>query len=105
VNWISVKDKLPPDYQEVLYLAIWPHGMATEIMTGHLEKGKWMHCCLFYSTHRLNNEVEITHWMELPDYPETSQVISNSRGWMIEEDINMTIDENHKVMHISRCED
>jgi hypothetical protein len=68
-KWISVKDKLPDDYREVLYFAITEQG-TKEIMTGHREKGCWTHCCLFYSTMRLNDNVKITHWMDLPNYPQ-----------------------------------
>ena len=72
-SWISVADRLPPDYHEVLYCATFERGNK-EIMTGHREKGEWTHCCMFYSTMRLNPEfVEVTHWMELPNYPSIEQ--------------------------------
>ncbi len=71
MEWISVKDRLPPDYHEVLYCATFQRGNK-ELMTGHREKGDWTHCCMFYSTMRLNGECEVTHWMELPDYPKPS---------------------------------
>jgi hypothetical protein len=68
MSWISVTEKLPPDYHEVLYCATFQRGNK-ELMTGHREKGDWTHCCLFYSSMRLNDECEVTHWMELPEYP------------------------------------
>ena len=69
MSWISVKDKLPDDYNEVLYCAI--DNMGThEIMTGHREKGKWTHCCLFYSTITLPSHISVTHWMPLPEPPQ-----------------------------------
>jgi Protein of unknown function (DUF551) len=68
--WIDVDDKLPEDRKEVLYFAINPMG-GKEIMTGHRENGKWTHCCLWYSTQILNDDVAVTHWMPLPDYPIT----------------------------------
>ncbi len=68
MNWINVEDRLPPDYQEVLYCATFQHGNK-ELMTGHRAKGDWTHCCMYYSTIRLNAECEVTHWMELPEYP------------------------------------
>lgn len=68
MNWIDVKDSLPEDYKEVLYCATFQRGNK-EIMTGHREKGYWTHCCMFYSTMQLNDECEVTHWMELPEYP------------------------------------
>jgi hypothetical protein len=70
--WISVTDRLPPDYHEVLYCATFQRGNK-ELMTGHREKGDWTHCCMFYSTMRLNGECEVTHWMELPNYPSIEQ--------------------------------
>jgi hypothetical protein len=72
MNWIDVKDELPKDFQEVLFLAINEMG-TKEIMTGHIEEGAkaiWNHCCLFYSSRRLQN-VTVTHWMRLPDYPDS----------------------------------
>jgi hypothetical protein len=72
-EWISVEDRLPPDYQEVLYFAINDSGNR-EIMTGHRDKGSWTHCCLFYSTITLNPDVLVTHWMELPDYPKSGKM-------------------------------
>lgn len=68
MKWISVKDKLPPDFQEVLYFATTNEGNSREIMTGHRENGLWKHCCMFYSSQTLNHLVNVTHWMELPDY-------------------------------------
>lgn len=68
-NWISVEERLPHDFHEVLYFAINDKG-SKEIMTGHRENGTWTHCCLFYSTTYLNSDyVKVTHWMELPEYP------------------------------------
>lgn len=69
MKWISVKERVPEDKKEVLYFAILNEGMSREIMTGHRDNGQWTHCCLFYSTFYLNEAVEVTHWMELPDYP------------------------------------
>ena len=71
-GWINVEDRLPPDYQEVLYFAINPMG-GKEIMTGHRAKGEWTHCCLWYSTVTLNDDVTVTHWQELPEYPTMEQ--------------------------------
>ncbi len=67
-EWISVEEKLPDDYKEVLYFCINDNG-SKEIMTGHRVKGYWTHCCMFYSTVILNDLVEVTHWMNLPEYP------------------------------------
>lgn len=68
-SWINCLDRLPSDYEEVLYFAINDAG-TTEIMTGHRQNGEWTHCCLFYSTRILDNRlVNVTHWMPLPEKP------------------------------------
>ncbi len=67
-SWISVEDNLPPDYQDVFYVAVNPMGHK-EIMTGHRVNDEWTHCCLWYSTQVLNTDIEVTHWMELPLTP------------------------------------
>ncbi len=68
--WIDVDDKLPEECQEVLYFAINAMG-SKEIMTGHRQDGKWTHCCNWYSTQILSDDIAVTHWMPLPDYPIT----------------------------------
>lgn len=69
-NWISVDDQLPPEKQEVMYFATF-HDFNKEIMVGHREGDVWTHCCMFYSTRFLSENVKVTHWMELPDYPQS----------------------------------
>lgn len=66
MNWISVDERLPGDYKDVLFYAI--NELETrEIMVGHLEKGIWHHCCRFYVSVPMHN-VKVTHWSELlPD--------------------------------------
>lgn len=67
-KWICVTKELPPPYEEVLFFAINRMGNK-EMMTGHRDNKGWNHCCLFYSTMYLNDEVKVTHWMTLPPYP------------------------------------
>lgn len=67
-KWISIKDRFPDDYIEVLYFAINDIG-TKEIMTGHRVEGTWTHCCMFYRTVKLNDLVTVTHWMPLPKPP------------------------------------
>lgn len=67
-EWISVKDRVPDDYVEVFYIALNENG-SKERMTGHRENGRWTHCCLWYSTIHLNDEIKVTHWMPLPEPP------------------------------------
>lgn len=68
MTWISVEERLPDVYQEVLFFAINAQGNK-EIMTGHRDSSKWNHCCMYYSTMGLSELNKVTHWMELPDYP------------------------------------
>ena len=68
-EWISVDDKLPDDFEEILYFCMNDHGKKT-MMMGHREKGYWTHCCMFYSTVTLNKLVTVTHWKPLPEYPQ-----------------------------------
>ncbi len=75
-GWISVKDKLPPEFHEVMYVAINEHG-SKEIMNGHRQGNYWTHCCMFYSTLGLCDDIKVTHWMELPDYPEIDKGLSS----------------------------
>lgn len=68
-NWISIEDRLPGNFEEVLFFAIADNGK-TEIVKGHRDEDMWYHCCLFYSSICLNLDlVKITHWMLLPDRP------------------------------------
>ena len=67
-EWISVQERLPEDYEEVLYLAINEMGIK-ERMTGHRENSLWMHCCWFYSSMRCDSTIKVTHWMPLPEPP------------------------------------
>lgn len=67
-KWISVDDIFPPDYEEVLYVAINELNRKC-VMTGHREKGNWTHCCFFYSTQHLSDVLKVTHWMWLPEFP------------------------------------
>ncbi len=71
-EWIDVNKKLPPDYHEVLYFAKNDIG-GTQIMTGHREHGNWTHCCCFYSTRILNDNVKVSHWAELLEPTENKE--------------------------------
>lgn len=68
-DWINVKDLVPPECCEVIYFATTNNGMSKEIMIGHLKNNEWSHCCLFYGSNILNDDVTVTHWMPLPNYP------------------------------------
>ena len=67
-DWISVEDRFPDDYVDVLFLAL-NELNSKQLMIGHREHGRWTHCCNFYSTITLTDLVRVTHWMDLPKYP------------------------------------
>ena len=82
MEWISVKDKLPKDFEEkgmcphdaVLVVSITPRGPAPLYGIAQWYEDGWTiindegaHSCTgFY----VLESQDITHWMELPDMPE-----------------------------------
>lgn len=61
--WISVKDRLPNDGQDVL--AYLYNGEETRIAPCNYDKGTW-YDCVMNCTVAINS---ITHWMPLPELP------------------------------------
>lgn len=62
-GWVSVKDRLPKDGQDVLgYLY---NGEETRIAPFNYDKGTW-YDCVMNCTVAINS---ITHWMPLPEPP------------------------------------
>jgi hypothetical protein len=68
-NWISVEDRLPPDGQECLALYVFNNIARTKIIA-YLLDGLWHMCYGFVSYEFHSNLQKITHWMELPEYPQ-----------------------------------
>lgn len=68
IQWISAEESLPENFHEVMFFIINEEGQG-EIIIGHRHGTKWYHCCLFYSSIELQN-VKVTHWGGLPDYPQ-----------------------------------
>lgn len=67
-GWISLNDQYPPNLLEVMFFyTIDEH--KKDIVCGHYDKGCW-HICYLYSSVPLNNEVKVTHWRYLPEFPE-----------------------------------
>lgn len=58
-KWISVKDELPPDQEEVLVCTLAKNGVQ------NIDKGYW---AIDHFIHRGRSQV--THWMPLPELPE-----------------------------------
>lgn len=68
MNWINVKDKLPPNYEEVIYAVL--TDVKRDILVGHRVDDIWYNCYLLYVSTPLNNHLcRVTHWIALPDYP------------------------------------
>jgi hypothetical protein len=72
MEWINVKDALPIDTQEVLYvMTCGPKKKIREIMKGYREKKGWVMCCRLDQFPPLPQDgIDVTHWMPLPDLPE-----------------------------------
>ena len=65
MEWISVKERLPEDEQEVLYFC-----------SIGIEKGKYKNCCFmllgidaFSHFTWIKERYAVTHWQPLPDPP------------------------------------
>lgn len=58
-RWISVRDELPPDEEEVLVCTMAKNGVR------NIDKGYW---AIDHFIHRGRSQV--THWMPLPELPE-----------------------------------
>ena len=59
LEWISVKDKLPPNSDKVLAIT---HGL-TDICRYEIER--WFSLCF----NQIITNGAVTHWMPLPDLP------------------------------------
>lgn len=87
-NWISCSERMPNDLQEVIFFYIIRNNFSLtsyeleknikkcdiikrDIVCGHHENGIWYVCYLYVSTplQCIYNDIEVTHWMELPEYP------------------------------------
>jgi hypothetical protein len=67
-GWISVKDRLPDDQEEVL--TCWLEEKMIQVQTYYLEyagSGPWW---MFGWQNHLLSAGHITHWMPLPELPE-----------------------------------
>lgn len=58
-KWISVRDRIPPDQEEVLVCTLAKNGVQ------NIDKGYW---AIDHFIHRGRSQV--THWMPLPELPE-----------------------------------
>jgi hypothetical protein len=87
-DWISCAERMPPDLHEVMFFYVIRNNffltrheleknikkgdvVKMDIVCGHHVKGIWHVCYLYLSIPLLcdNSIIEVTHWMELPEYP------------------------------------
>ena len=61
-QWISVRDRIPPDQEEVLVCTLAKNGVQ------NIDKGYW---AIDNFIHRGRSQV--THWMPLPELPEETK--------------------------------
>lgn len=61
-QWISVRDRIPPDQEEVLVCTLAKNGVR------NIDKGYW---AIDNFIHRGRSQV--THWMPLPELPEETK--------------------------------
>ncbi len=68
-EWISVKDKLPEEREDVLFI-VEPNGVPF-VRIGLYKSGDWYLMCGMnaYSPFTSNTAWPVTHWMPLPDPP------------------------------------
>ena len=64
MEWISVKDELPKNEDDVL-VHYHPFGWLPEIFIGFLEGGKW----ISQEGLPFSSQESLTHWMPLPEPP------------------------------------
>jgi len=72
-KWISVKDKLPPNYEEVIYAVL--TDVKRDVLVGHRVNELWYNCYLLYISTPLNHHIcKVTHWMAMPDFPDDMEM-------------------------------
>lgn len=67
MKWISVKDQLPEDQQEIL--TYWPERDRIQVQRFYLQYGGDGPWWMFGWDNHLLESGDITHWMPLPDPP------------------------------------
>lgn len=70
-NWIKCSDRMPDDMMDVLFVII-RDNVQKEYAIGHHCAEGWNSCFIYNSMHLSNDEniIKVTHWMELPEFPE-----------------------------------
>lgn len=91
MRWINVKNKIPDELEEVVFYYKTKIG-DEGISLGHFECGKWQSCS-FGDSFTLNNNVNVTHWMKLPESPDD---IKNKNTF----NINEIIEGNEESLEI-----
>lgn len=69
MNWISVKEQLPPKLRKVLFHWV-THGHLRNVSMGYRCEDGW-NIYLPYHSFGLRDDIcPVTHWAELPEFPE-----------------------------------
>lgn len=69
MGWITVEDNLPDESKEVIFFAVQYDAMRCEIMVGSRIDVIWYNHCAFCASSPLPEDMQVTHWMELPSFP------------------------------------
>lgn len=101
-KWISVKVSFPKILHKVLFHWVCPGGNRN-ISMGYLCNEGW-DIYLPYASYKISPEyIKVTHWMELPDFPEDGD-LPFARAVMINE-AEQASPENAKAFAKKFCED
>jgi len=74
MNWICVEEKLPERLQKVLFVCVQDKHLRN-IYMGYWSEAGW-DIYLPYDSFKLREGVNVvTHWMELPEYPEDCELV------------------------------
>ena len=66
MEWISVKDRLPEQYERVIVARVYEKGKPLQVEQGMLTAGGWWKV---YGT----NVKKVSYWMPLPEPPEEEE--------------------------------
>ncbi len=77
MNWISTKDHLPETLHKVLFFWVTDTGTGLKNISMGFRNDRGWTIYLPYTSYDLNSDyIQVTHWMELPDYPQNTKIPS-----------------------------
>ncbi len=71
-RWIPVEERLPEEFATVLVVISTPSGSHVSFMSRHAQDGFWQHADGDI------DEINVTHWMPLPEPPEVKLWINDN---------------------------